>query len=146
MSLSSQPGTVTTATTVIDPNGPEADQEITTAVAYLSSTGPCQGFGDLYLTCVATAGLAMCRSLRAEFERCSKAQQAVSVQVLQDLGEQLCRHIPDKGGATATADRERLLCAANLMNQQLMQSYSAAQAAAAATGTSECSSSTRKKD
>jgi hypothetical protein len=109
------------------------DSDVTSAAAYLSSTGPCQGFGDLYLTCVATAGLGMCRSLRGQFEQCAKAQHDASVKLLHELGSQLCPHITteNNGGngsdiENRRLDRERLLCAANLMNQQLMHGYSSA--------------------
>jgi hypothetical protein len=70
--------------------------------------------GDLYLTCVATAGLGMCRSLRAQFELCAKANQESSMQMLQELGREICSHVPEK---------EQLLCAADLINRQLMQGF-----------------------
>ena len=47
-------------------------REISTAAAVMSISGRCRQIGDVYLTCVATAGLGMCRSLRANFERCAK--------------------------------------------------------------------------
>lgn len=109
--------------------GEQTQNDIDSAAAFISSTGPCQGFGDLYLVCVATAGLGMCRSLRAQFEQCAKTQHKASKKVLQELGSQLCPHITDSDNDhDHDKDRERVLCAANLMNQQLMQSYSNAMA------------------
>jgi hypothetical protein len=94
------------------------ENDIQTATAFLSTTGPCRAVGDLYLTCVATAGLGMCRNLRAEFERCTRDTQPLSRQLLRELGDQLCRQ--------HAAEEDRWLCAADLVNQQLMQGYHAA--------------------
>ena len=100
-------------------NNDARDNDIRVAAAFLSTSGPCRAIGDVYLTCVATAGLGMCRSLRAEFEQCAKSTEAQSQQMLQELGDQVCRQLP--------TDTERLACAADLVNQQLMQGYSLAQ-------------------
>jgi uncharacterized protein HemX len=99
----------------------QIEDEIRTATAFISTSGPCRGIGDVYLTCVATAGLGMCRSLRAQFEQCTASSQATSREMLQELGAELCRHMTQSNNNN---DNERLLCAANLVNEQLMQGYS----------------------
>jgi hypothetical protein len=93
-----------------------AENEIRTATAFISTSGPCRGIGDIYLTCVATAGLGMCRSLRGQFEQCTKDMELTSRDMLNEFGAELCRHLPPNGS-------DRPLCAANLINQQLMQQY-----------------------
>ena len=90
-------------------------REISTAAAVLSISGPCRQVGDIYLTCVATAGLGMCRSLRATFEQCAKQTAENSTSMLRGLGDQVCAHVE--------GEDEKLLCAANMVNAQLMRGY-----------------------
>jgi hypothetical protein len=94
-------------------------REIGTAAAVLSLSGPCRGVGDIYLTCVATAGLGMCRSFRADFEQCAKATAEGSTEMLQQIGEQMCGHIEGKEEKLLGA--ARLINLHNLSNQQAMQ-------------------------
>ena len=90
-------------------------REISTAAAVMSIAGPCRQVGDIYLACVATAGLGMCRQLRATFEQCAKGTAEQSTAMLGGFGEQVCAHVSDPD--------EQLLCAAQLVNQQLMRGY-----------------------
>ena len=89
------------------------EAEIQTASAILSIGGPCRAIGDVYLTCVATAGLGQCRHLRASFEDCAKSTMEGSRAYLQTIGDQWCKDEDDK-----------TFCASQLVNQQLMmQAY-----------------------
>lgn len=89
------------------------DGEVNTATAILSLKGPCQGLGDIYLACVATAGLGQCRSLRASFEKCCHENKEESLRYLNMIGTQVC---PD--------EEDKELCAALVLNQQIMlQAY-----------------------
>mmetsp|Transcript_426 Transcript_426/g.586 ORF Transcript_426/g.586 Transcript_426/m.586 type:complete len:136 (-) Transcript_426:413-820(-) len=89
------------------------ETEINTAAAILSIAGPCRALGDVYLTCVAIAGLGECRHLRATFEQCAKASQESSRGYLDMIGSQWCEDKDDK-----------VFCAAQMVNQQLMmQAY-----------------------
>jgi hypothetical protein len=90
-------------------------REISTAAAVMSISGPCRQVGDIYLTCVATAGLGMCRSLRATFEQCAKGTAENSTEMLGGLSAQMCGHVE--------GEEEQMLCAARLVNQQLMRGY-----------------------
>ena len=91
------------------------NREISTAAAVMSISGPCRQVGDIYLACVATAGLGMCRQLRATFEQCAKGTAEQSTAMLGGFGEQVCAHISDRD--------EQLLCAAQIVNQQLLRGY-----------------------
>mmetsp|Transcript_106818 Transcript_106818/g.159732 ORF Transcript_106818/g.159732 Transcript_106818/m.159732 type:complete len:120 (+) Transcript_106818:114-473(+) len=92
-----------------DPDETELRQrEIGTAAAVLSLSGPCRGVGDLYLTCVATAGLGMCRSFRSDFEQCSKSTAESSTEMLGSIGEQMYGRMHNK--------EDRLLEAARMIN------------------------------
>lgn len=64
----------------------QQQQEIDTAAAFLSLSGPCRQVGDVYLACVATAGLGQCRHLRASFEQCAKRSREESIAQLQLIG------------------------------------------------------------
>lgn len=88
-------------------------KEIQTASAILSLSGPCRNAGDIYLACVATSGLGMCRSLRASFEHCSKDTAQKSQDMLRTIGAELC---PD-----ANSVHEQTLCAARMINEQLFE-------------------------
>lgn len=92
----------------------ERDQEIKTAAAILSLSGPCRAVGDIYLACVATAGVGQCRHLRASFEQCAKATAPGSKEYLGMLGELNCP--PD--------EKDKELCAAHLVNTQLLMQLS----------------------
>lgn len=88
------------------------EQEIDTAAAFLSISGPCWQQGNIYLACVATAGLGMCRHLRASFEQCAKAKRELSIRQLEVIGKEqqnLCGKEDDKTH-----------CAARLVLQQYM--------------------------
>ncbi len=96
------------------------DQEINIAAAILSLSGPCRSVGDIYLACVATAGLGQCRHLRASFENCAKATAAESKEYLGIVGEMNC----------PPEEKDKELCAALLVNQQLMIQLAAPSASA----------------
>jgi hypothetical protein len=91
----------------------ERDEEINTAAAILSLSGPCRGVGDVYLACVATAGLGQCRHLRASFEQCAKATASGSKEYLGMLGE--LNSPPD--------EKDKELYAAQMVNRQLMAQF-----------------------
>eukprot|EP00586_Coscinodiscus_wailesii_P014041 CAMPEP_0172504290 /NCGR_PEP_ID=MMETSP1066-20121228/177313_1 /TAXON_ID=671091 /ORGANISM="Coscinodiscus wailesii, Strain CCMP2513" /LENGTH=114 /DNA_ID=CAMNT_0013280405 /DNA_START=142 /DNA_END=483 /DNA_ORIENTATION=+ len=91
------------------------EREINTAAAVMSTSGPCRQIGDVYLTCVATAGLGMCRGLRASYEQCAKETRDGSKVVLGTLANQACGHVDGQD--------EKLLCAANLVNRELMRGF-----------------------
>lgn len=84
-------------------------QEIDTAAAFLSIAGPCYQAGNIYLACVATAGLGMCRHLRAAFEQCAKAHQETSRERLANIGQERCAGQEDK-----------VQCAARIVLQHYM--------------------------
>lgn len=88
----------------------DRDQEINTAAAILSLSGPCRAVGDVYLACVATAGLGQCRHLRAAFENCAKSTADDSKEYLEMVGDLNCP--PD--------EKDKAFCAAKLINRQLM--------------------------
>jgi hypothetical protein len=89
----------------------ERDAEINTAAAILSLPGPCRAVGrDVYLACVATAGLGQCRHLRAQFEECAKATASGSKEYLGMLGE--LNSPPD--------EKDKELYTAQMINRQLM--------------------------
>lgn len=87
------------------PDGDPREQEINTAAAFLSIDGPCRQVANVYLACVATAGLGMCRHLRANFEDCAKSTR-------QEAREQ----ITFIGGATSQCEKhdDQTLCAAQM--------------------------------
>jgi hypothetical protein len=89
------------------------EQEIEMATALMSVSGPCRVVGDIYLSCVATAGLGMCRSLRAQFQECTKAVGPESREMLDLFSQQACAHIRDD-------DQKRLQCGAQLVMQQVL--------------------------
>jgi hypothetical protein len=70
-------------------------QEVDTASAFLSIEGPCRQVGNVYLACVATAGLGMCRSLLAEFEACAKDTQLEAREQLTLIGQRNCEGSDD---------------------------------------------------
>jgi len=84
-------------------------QELDTAAAFLSLSGPCRQVGDVYLACVATAGLGMCRHLRASFEQCAKVTREESLSQLQLIGQQQC-----------SKEKDKEQCAAQLVLQHYM--------------------------
>lgn len=115
--------TTTTTTTTTTITSQERDQQqqqgqIDTATALLSISGPCRSVGDVYLTCVATAGLGMCRSWRATFERCAKqTRDGYGMSMLRNIANsEMCSHIDN------TKEEDKLMCATAIVNQQLMQS------------------------
>jgi hypothetical protein len=89
------------------------EQEIETATALMSVSGPCRVVGDVYLSCVATAGLGMCRSLRVQFEQCVNESAPESRQMLDLFSQQVCAFIPDD-------DQKRLQCGAQMGMQQVL--------------------------
>lgn len=82
--------------------------EIETAVAFLSVSGPCRSVGDIYLACVAVAGLGQCRHLRAKFESCAR-NNPQSKSYLEDMSKQMFPNAEDP-----------ILYAARMVNQQHM--------------------------
>ena len=102
---------MTRSTSQSEGSAPDPRQEeIDTAAAFLSIAGPCHAAGNVYLACVATAGLGMCRHLRANFEQCAKAQLDASRERLKIIGEQQCS--PDE------TDKE--ICGARLVLRHYM--------------------------
>ena len=87
------------------------EEEIDTAAAFLSLTGPCQQAGHVYLACVATAGLGMCRHLRASFTQCTVAHAAASRERLQGIGQERC---------SSSNDNDKTLCAARIVLRHYM--------------------------
>lgn len=110
MSGQSESSSNNTNNNSVGDTNPNRDQEINIASAILSLSGPCRSVGDIYLACVATTGLGQCRHLRASFEQCAKATAAESKEYLSVIGEMNCP--PD--------EKDKELCAALLVNQQLM--------------------------
>lgn len=102
----------TTESSLSNNNTNERQQEIETAVAFLSISGPCKSRGDIYLACVATAGLGMCRHLRASFEQCARNNPS-SIAYLKEIGNRMCSEVQEE-------NNERMLCAARIVNQQYM--------------------------
>lgn len=93
---------------------PDIKQEqLDTAAAILSISGPCRNIGDIYLSCVATKGLGQCRPLRAGFESCAKETAANSRAMLGSIGAQM---FPD-----ADKKEDQALIAAQMIIQQLFQ-------------------------
>lgn len=70
-------------------------QEVDTASAFLSIEGPCRQVGNVYLACVATAGLGMCRSLRADSEACAKDTRLEAREQLTMIGQRNCEGSDD---------------------------------------------------
>ena len=87
------------AVATIDPR----TQEIDTAAAFLMIEGPCRQVANIYLACVATAGLGQCRHLRASFADCAKQFRTEAQEQLELIGMQQCAKQNDK-----------VLCAAQL--------------------------------
>jgi hypothetical protein len=99
------------------PQGPplsRQEQEIEMATALMSVSGPCRVVGDVYLSCVATAGLGMCRTLRAQFEQCANESAPESREMLNMFSQQACAHIGDDD------QNGRLQCGAQLVMQQVL--------------------------
>lgn len=92
---------------------PDVQEELDTATAILSLSGPCRNIGDIYLTCVATRGLGQCRPLRAGFESCAKETANNSRTMLGTIGAQM---FPD-----AEKEEDQALEAARMINRQLFQ-------------------------
>ena len=90
------------------------EQEIEMATAFMSVAGPCRVVGDVYLSCVATAGLGMCRTLRAQFEQCANESAPESRAMLNAYSQQVCAHIPED-------DQARLQCGAQMVMQQVVR-------------------------
>mmetsp|Transcript_21012 Transcript_21012/g.58174 ORF Transcript_21012/g.58174 Transcript_21012/m.58174 type:complete len:129 (-) Transcript_21012:1434-1820(-) len=114
------------STTDTDPAEPSLEllreQEIDTAAAILSLNGPCRIVGDVYLTCVATAGLGQCRHLRASFEDCAKSTKDASRQFMQQT---LVHQIPACAAMAKeennTTESDQLFCVAQTITQDLFQ-------------------------
>lgn len=92
---------------------PDIQDELDTASAILSLSGPCRNIGDVYLTCVATRGLGQCRPLRADFESCAKETAKNSRAMLGSIGRSM---FPDAGN-----EKDQALAAARMINRQLFQ-------------------------
>ena len=95
-------------------------QRIDTATAYLcTASGPCRSIGDVYLACVATAGLGMCKSYRHAYQNCTKkCSGTIGRDMLQGLGEQACSHIECTNEQTKEDDK--MSCAAGFVMSQMM--------------------------
>ena len=93
--------------------------EINTAAAVLSLSGPCRQVGDVYLACVATAGLGMCRSLRYNFEQCAKATSEESKEMLAGIGNQMFGYVENQDEQLLQA--ARMINLHNLSNRQAME-------------------------
>jgi hypothetical protein len=97
----------------------EIKRQINTAVAALSMMGPCRGVGDVYLGCVATSDIDMCRSVRADFEQCATTSAAGSLEILEQVGEHMLGHMASK--------EEKLLGVATLINLHNLSNLKALQ-------------------
>ena len=97
-------------------------QRIDTATAYLcTASGPCRSIGDVYLAYVAKAGLGMCKSYRYAYQNCSKeCSETMGRDMLQGLGEQVCRHVDGTNEHTKEDDKDKMSCAAGFVMSQMM--------------------------
>jgi hypothetical protein len=87
-------------------------QEIEMATALMSIAGPCRIVGDIYLSCVATAGLGQCRSLRAQFEQCGIQSAPESRVMLGKFSKKACAQIDD--------DQDQMQCGAQMVMKQVL--------------------------
>ena len=111
---------VSAAAPIAGPELTPQQQQINTAAAYLSTTsGPCRHIGDMYLTCVATAGLGMCKSYRYAYQQCvAEVSEEYGKNMLRDLADQVCGHIDAKG--RKNSEEERMDCASGFVLGQMM--------------------------
>ena len=84
------------------------DSEVATATTFVSINGPCRGFGNVYLACVAKSCGAL-STLREKFESCCNEYKEESLSNLKVIGTSICPEEEDKE-----------LCAALVINQQTM--------------------------
>lgn len=84
------------------------DSEVATATTFVSTNGPCRGFGNVYLACVAKNCGAM-STLREKFQSCCSEYKEESLSNLRVIGTSICPEEEDKE-----------LCAALVINQQIM--------------------------